>query len=1168
MDHDAILEELKPKILAHLAGDRNFKVDTSSWNASDIKTLNHLLDERTQAVVTHYAPIPKSGKRGVAPSDLKAPNDWKYDHGTAGYFFGGTDPCALELTGKICHHPLCKRAKTKEGISLLEYDTIMHYAQRILTAKTPRMKDALRKQRDIQLLKDKEEEQEFKDKAMKKINQLGKKAGETLLEAVAKYDKYWIPPAPPEPPENAVELVGKALSSNRIKHLSSFSRTFMDVVEERVYSMEHNKDWRDCTRVVNYFRKVLVTHLEAAMMNIRDIMDIIGELTYEMDYCLRAFLEQFNAIKKHIPRKIRNGQGMRVFDVLHYALQCVEVPAVERTTFLDCDGHLYRMLQGCGLMQQSVDTAKKVDGKPPTEAIAQAIAKSPNALLTDTLMYKLGQKETSEQLLIINDTLPYEDATSLNLPVWVGDTIKYVSFSEPMDEAYDRPAFASDSIDQRDKTILERYFHQKGEGLGSFLQTARFDWQWCLPVTMLSVVAALNDVFDSNVYAGKLILRQLSSLVLDRTPDVPEGWKEGIKVIGQAVLFTYSYLVLEGTRVYGRYDVNTYAVSGVYILLMRTLLAPADKKMKDFEAALYKILRCLYMPDAYVQPHALRKLYRKISQLNINCETPLECYSSACFPDIPEIPKHALSSHTSISDVHLRHHVQGQVRVNARIWKHAGEFLQVCHRGDFNKLSAAKVLKFVSFWIRPGSHTLDQASLDLLWHLFLRAEETLKMTPGMDSVSLVKPHSLNIGMHNQCSLWELTYSNIVPFFGAFEENFRSVSADITGPCGLFGSFTEAIRQTGSTRLVEDTLDFLLEAQVIPQDVRECLELQYDYHLAYEKCIRKDAQSSVVNELDYLSNLANVGIIDRPNEALILQMIQWKPCRDVFFTQLTLLLKSLDMKEAAEDVKIQSAKLIAHAAAGESVAQDDPRLLAMVRIAQKAWDLTEHVDIVYRPLLEADLKMKAYHESDSLNVLPTGKRPMISASDADGNQISIPAELPSRIELYEGAKAAAITTGLRNKMDMPSLHRFDVFDSETSSSSSSSSSSSEASSTDPLGSRHIPELDIDIPNDEDDNAEHTLPDSTVVNLRVLPKILPVIESLQELLDGLDEHMWAVDNLFADSDDKEIAKYEYATLLKSSGNWIQRRCDEMKDYMPHPSSDETEVEGGTKDGTTGK
>ena len=58
-----------------------------------------------------------------------------------------------------CGHEICARAKFK-GITWWELDTIKYYDVRINAERTERKKNALRKQRDIELIKVKKEEDE------------------------------------------------------------------------------------------------------------------------------------------------------------------------------------------------------------------------------------------------------------------------------------------------------------------------------------------------------------------------------------------------------------------------------------------------------------------------------------------------------------------------------------------------------------------------------------------------------------------------------------------------------------------------------------------------------------------------------------------------------------------------------------------------------------------------------------------------------------------------------------------------------------------------------------------------------------------------------------------------------------------------------------------------
>ena len=231
------------------------------------------------------------------------------------YKYTGKRDCATDPSGgRPCHHQVCKTAKGN-GVSYLEYDTILHYAQRINHAKKPRMKDALRKQRDLQLLKDLQANVEWKDKAIKKFRSLGKEASEALYSAASKFDKY-LPPAP-DLPDNAVERVGRELSKLRTDVLPPVRKEFNHVASKRLSTSPDSFHWRDPARYVEYFGPIQINHLEAAMVNSRDVLQLNGSLEYEADYRLRAFLEQFKNLIQHIPRSTRNASGFTVLDALN-----------------------------------------------------------------------------------------------------------------------------------------------------------------------------------------------------------------------------------------------------------------------------------------------------------------------------------------------------------------------------------------------------------------------------------------------------------------------------------------------------------------------------------------------------------------------------------------------------------------------------------------------------------------------------------------------------------------------------------------------------------------------------------------------------------------------------------------------------------------------------------
>lgn len=96
------------------------------------------------------------------------------------YVYKGSRTCCLDANSKLstsntvqsdgrCKHDICARAYST-GISWRELDTLQWYDLRVHCEKTPRMKDALVKQRDVELMRIKHYEDEEQAKAARRAN--------------------------------------------------------------------------------------------------------------------------------------------------------------------------------------------------------------------------------------------------------------------------------------------------------------------------------------------------------------------------------------------------------------------------------------------------------------------------------------------------------------------------------------------------------------------------------------------------------------------------------------------------------------------------------------------------------------------------------------------------------------------------------------------------------------------------------------------------------------------------------------------------------------------------------------------------------------------------------------------------------------------------------------
>lgn len=227
---DTTSREDKAYILEHLilAPTMTSKLDKSNWSHREKKAFDVLVHGTRQMIRDKSGNTAASSRnRNLAAADLAwAHRDFEFDLNMFNHKYVGDGTCLLESSQSICDHEFCRDALTNGGISYLEFDTIDYYQQRISTAKGSRMKDALRKQRACQLLKDKEYWEKLRKKLQEKMKAIGTEAGQSLLGAVYGGDRLSFGTNPDSLQRNAVVLVGRMLSSLRVANLSIVKSQF------------------------------------------------------------------------------------------------------------------------------------------------------------------------------------------------------------------------------------------------------------------------------------------------------------------------------------------------------------------------------------------------------------------------------------------------------------------------------------------------------------------------------------------------------------------------------------------------------------------------------------------------------------------------------------------------------------------------------------------------------------------------------------------------------------------------------------------------------------------------------------------------------------------------------------------------------------------------------
>ncbi|KAJ9642760.1 hypothetical protein H2204_002408 [Knufia peltigerae] len=157
--------------------------NVDGWTEEDIRTYNELLEERAK-LEKEKNELERKSSRHQAQRALLDENALVLDTLFVGHPGGiqkfiGSYSCCLdenpetarhEASGNACPsgHEICRRAKTK-GISWMELDTIKSYQSRIRSERSERMQKALRKQRDVELIRVKKEDDEQTLKERKTI---------------------------------------------------------------------------------------------------------------------------------------------------------------------------------------------------------------------------------------------------------------------------------------------------------------------------------------------------------------------------------------------------------------------------------------------------------------------------------------------------------------------------------------------------------------------------------------------------------------------------------------------------------------------------------------------------------------------------------------------------------------------------------------------------------------------------------------------------------------------------------------------------------------------------------------------------------------------------------------------------------------------------------------
>ena len=264
--------------------------NVDGWTDEDIRIYNELLMERAKLEKEKNELEQKSARhqaeRALLNEDAAAYDKlFKAELG-GDYKFLGKTTCCLDFeqnkstAGKLvssnsnCHHEACGRAKT-QGLSWMEMDTVKYYHSRISNEKSPRMKNALRKQRDVELARVKKEDEEelaLRNRRSALIEKALPSDGShsladshdtndfSLLDALASKDSLL------SPKDNAIldaakenELVVKRIRSRLDKIRYDVHAGRVTAYDARMKLDQANKEMAEAERKNNTFKEMIFT---------------------------------------------------------------------------------------------------------------------------------------------------------------------------------------------------------------------------------------------------------------------------------------------------------------------------------------------------------------------------------------------------------------------------------------------------------------------------------------------------------------------------------------------------------------------------------------------------------------------------------------------------------------------------------------------------------------------------------------------------------------------------------------------------------------------------------------------------------------------------------------------------------------------------------------------
>lgn len=325
-------------------------------------------------------------------------------------------PCIIQHLTTNCKHDMCHTFLKMKDTTPLEWETVQHYDLRIAAAKTDRIKEALRKQRHVQLEDDRKVWMEWRERVWNKITTFG--GGQAFSR----------PDGPPTY-SSVTQIVAR---DKRTAALSPDQQNFGQAMYRRI---AENSDgtrapWLDESRYITYLGPVRITQLDAVVKKVCDVFRMNAVLYPDVDNCCEGFTKQFRTILQHMPASKKDLERVTVNQILCYAIELVGAERkspVERGLSKSLTGDVLRYLQlsvnldeefrtKCWTIHRSCVEAKEYPGDKfeiakqallqrsthpaPLEILFDTMIKTQKNLCTIAVLAKKTEIRTNLQILV------------------------------------------------------------------------------------------------------------------------------------------------------------------------------------------------------------------------------------------------------------------------------------------------------------------------------------------------------------------------------------------------------------------------------------------------------------------------------------------------------------------------------------------------------------------------------------------------------------------------------------------------------------------------------------------------------------------------------------------------------------------------------------------------